>query len=122
MKATKNLAERKGHKLARVSKNTLAKSSGSPSTIPRNEPIALPPDVLELFKHLMRLLYQDLPSYKKEMAKLQKESPELYRRYLFGGRRIPEVKAYIKVRVSSVDNSHCSSFSHFRNSIKFLQP
>ncbi len=115
MKTTKNLAERTGDKLAaRTPKNTLVKSTGRPSTIPipRDKAIVLEPDILEHFKQLTRLQYEDDPSYRTELKKLNTESPDLARYYEIR-RRIPEVNAYIKVRalaIFPVDNSHCSPF------------
>ncbi len=122
MKAAKNIVERKGHKLARAPKNSPVKSTGRPSIvpIPRDEPIGLQPDVLERFKHMLRLSHQMDPNYLGELEKLEHESPELYHRYVYSGRRIPELKAYIMVRVSSVNNLHYnlhySPFTCFRNS------
>jgi len=72
-------------------------STGRPSIvpIPRDEPIGLQPDVLERFKHMLRLSHHMDPNYLGELEKLENESPELYHRYVYSGRRIPELKAYI---------------------------
>ncbi len=114
MKATNNIAERKGHELVRTPESTLVKSIGGPSAILRDEQIVLQPDVLERFEHILRLSHQRDPGYLGELEKVNKESPDLYRRYLLSGRRIPELKAYTRVRVSSVDDLPRSSISRPR--------
>ncbi len=69
-------------------------------TFSTSAPIVLEPEVIELFKRVLRLQLRRDPSFLEELAKLKAERPDIARYYGYQG-KIPELKEIIEVRESS---------------------